>query len=248
MTIHDVLPIPDLFSFKKVLCIQPHPDDNEIGAGGTIALMHRNQQEIAYLTISKGKGGTNTMSSSELIKIRAQELVKAGSVLGASTFETLELKDAHYPNERELTELIVSVIRRTKPDLVMSVDPYLMYESHPTHRRTGMAVLDACLFASMRHFPIPDGDNEPAHEVKCVALYASARPNTTIDVSSTFELKLKAIRAHQTQFDEEAFKQLSQYLSFRAKTDGHEKGYSFAETFKVLPVIMTHMMVDSDNY
>jgi len=248
MTIHDMLPIPDLFSFKRVLCIQPHPDDNEIGAGGTIALMHQNNQEITYLTISKGKGGSNTMSSSELIKIRAQELVNAGSVLGASSFETLDLVDAHYPNERSITELIVSVIRRTKPDLVMTIDPYLMYEAHPTHRKTGMAVLDACLFASMRHFPIPDGNNEPTHEVQCIAFYASARPNTTIDVSSTFELKLKAIREHKTQFNEEAFLQLSQYLSFRAQVDGQRKDYRFAETFKVLPSIMTHMMVDSDTY
>jgi N,N'-diacetylchitobiose non-reducing end deacetylase len=248
MTIHDIIPIPDMFSFKKVLCIQPHPDDNEIGAGGTIALMHQNNQEISYLTVSRGKGGSSTMSSKELIAIRAQELIKAGSLLGAASFESLDLVDAHYPDQRTITELIVSVIRRVKPDLVLTIDPYLMYEAHPTHRNTGMAVLDACLFSSMKHFPIPDGDNEAVHRVQCIAFYASARPNTVIDITSTFELKLKAIQEHQTQFDQKAFKQLKDYLSFRAQTDGQKKGYQYAETFKVLPTIMTHMMVDSDLY
>lgn len=248
MTIYDLIPIPDLRSFTHVLCVQPHPDDNEIGAGGTIAALSAQGTRVSYLTISKGKGGSNALSSKTLVETRQAELRAAGEVLGASHFEQLDLADAHYPQPREITEAVVEVIRSLKPDLVMSVDPHLPYEAHPTHRVTGQAVLDACLFASMKHFPQPDGHNSDPHEVQAVALYATARPNVYFDVSETFELKLKAIRKHATQFDDAAFETLSRYLRFRAQLDGQSAQVALAERFKLLPSPLTHMMVESQDY
>jgi LmbE family N-acetylglucosaminyl deacetylase len=248
MNIYDILPKPDLFSFKHVLCVQPHPDDNEIGAGATIALMAQKGIKISYLTISKGKGGTNVMSSQELVKQRQNELRAAGEVLGATYFEQLDLSDAHYPNERTLTEHIVEVIRRLKPDLLLTIDPHLPYEAHPTHRNTGMGVLDASLFASMKHFPTPDGVNSPPHQVAAIAFYATAQPNTLVDVSTSFDLKLQAIRKHASQFNETEFNELATYLRFRASLDGATLGVALAERFKVLPIALTHMMVESQEY
>lgn len=249
MTLHDFIPIPDLFSAKHILCIQPHPDDNEIAAGGTIAALSDHGVRISYLTISQGKGGSNTLSSKELVALRQKELVKAGQLLGATYFESLDLEDAHYPNEKELTQKIVEIIRRLKPDAVMTVDPTLLYEAHPTHRKTGTAVLEACLFASMKHFPIPDNPQPvDVHTVQFIAFYASAHPNAFIDIQATFERKLKAIACHQSQFNEASLAQLNQYLLFRASQDGIKEKLSYAESFKVLPMIVTHMMVDSESY
>ena len=248
MDIYSMVPKPDLLKFKKVLCVQPHPDDNEIGAGGTIALMHQKGIEIVYLTISKGQGGSNTLDTKTLVDLRQHELIAAGKTLGASAFYQLDLDDAHYPNERVLTEAIVEVIRKVKPDLVMTVDPYLPYEAHPTHRRTGMGVLDACLFASMKHFPKRDQPNSLPHHVQALAFYASAQPNTFIDVTSTFDLKLKAIAQHQTQFDAQGLTQITHYLKLRASLDGQVIQVALAERFKVLPSILTHMMVESEHY
>lgn len=248
MDIKEFVPLPSLESFRHILAIQPHPDDNEIGAGATLAKLSSLGIQISYLTVSKGKGGSNTLSSKELVDIRQKELVAAGKTLGVSHFEQLDLEDSHYPDERELTEKIVEVIRKLKPDCVMTLDPYLMYEAHPTHRKVGMAVLEACLFSSMKHFPIPDHNNHETSSVKAIAFYASAHPNSFVDVSDFFDIKLKAIACHASQFDEKGLAQLKQYLSYQALKQAENQNYSFAESFKLLPLVLTHMMVESETY
>lgn len=248
MDIKDWIPIPNLEDFKHILAIQPHPDDNEIGAGATLAKLSSLGIQISYLTVSKGKGGSNTLSSKELVEIRQKELVEAGKTVGASHFEQFDLEDSHYPDEKDLTEKMVEVIRKFQPDCVMTVDPYLLYEAHPTHRKVGMAALEACLFSSMKHFPHPDQDNHETQSVKAIAFYASAHPNTYVDVSETFDLKLKAIACHQSQFDEKGFTQLKQYLSYLALKNAQGRTFGFAESFKVLPLVLTHMMVESETY
>ena len=249
MKIHDVLPIPDILKYKTILCVQPHPDDNEIGMGGTLLLFKALGANIAYCTVSQGKGGSNTLRSEELVKIRQEELRNAGSFVGATSFHQLNLSDSHYPDEKEITEHLVAVIRDVKPDIVFTVDPYLMYEAHPTHRKTGMAVLEACMFASMKHFPKPDASTEPkVHRVEAIGFYASAKPNVLIDISDTFDMKLEAIFKHESQFDAPARAQLSQYLTMQAMNFGQKLNVSKAEAFKVLPMVLTHMMIESETY
>ena len=249
MKIHDVLPIPDILKYKTILCVQPHPDDNEIGMGGTLLRFKTLGANIAYCTVSQGKGGSNTLRSEELVKIRQEELRNAGSFVGATSFHQLNLSDSHYPDEKVITEQLVAVIRDVKPDIVFTVDPYLMYEAHPTHRKTGMAVLEACMFASMKHFPKPDASTEPkVHRVEAIGFYASAKPNVLIDITDTFEKKLEAIFKHESQFDAPARAQLSQYLTMQAMTFGQKLNVSKAEAFKVLPMVLTHMMIESETY
>lgn len=249
MNIHELIPIPNLLQARSVLCIQPHPDDNEIGAGGTIARLASLGCEVHYLTISQGKGGSETLRSSELVALRQQELKAAGQTLGVKSFHQLDLVETHYPDEKTLTSAIVAIIRKLKPQGVVTVDPTLKYEAHPTHRKTGSAALDACLFSSQRHFPIPDGElKEPPHQVEWIAFYGSAHPNVTLDVTAQFQTKLAAIACHKTQFTPASLTQLSQYLGMRAQLEGQKIGSPLAESFKVLPMILTHMMVESESY
>jgi LmbE family N-acetylglucosaminyl deacetylase len=110
-----------------------------------------------------------------------------------------------------------------------------------------MAVLEACLFASMKHFPEPDAHIIPnTHQVQAIGFYASAHPNTYIDITTTFADKLNAIFKHKTQFDEQSGQMLSIYLDMQSKQYGKIKGTERAEAFKLLPMILTHMMVESE--
>jgi N,N'-diacetylchitobiose non-reducing end deacetylase len=248
-TIQHLFPKPDLLKARHILCVQPHPDDNEIGAGGSIKVFSDLGIRISYCTVSQGRGGSNQQNSSELIRRRQQELRAAGGSIGASAFYQLDLKSTHYPDEFEITRQMVDVLRQAKPDVVMTVDPYLMYEAHPTHRKTGMAVLEACLFAPLKHFPVPDAEPAPeVHSVESIAFYASARPNTYIDISRTFDAKIRAILMHQSQFKSDASHPLFQYLDFHSRQCGRQMGVERAEGFKVLPVLLTHMMVEAESY
>lgn len=75
-----------------------------------------------------------------------------------------------HPDEKELIEKMVEVICKLQPDCVMTVNPYLMYEANPIHRKVGMAALEACLFSSTKHFPLPDQDNHKTMSVKAILL------------------------------------------------------------------------------
>lgn len=249
MDIKDLIKHVDLLKIKSILCIQPHPDDNEIGMGGTIKVLSNLGCNVSYCTVSKGKGGSNDLSSQELIEIRQIELKEAGKSLGVRTFYQLDLNDAHYPDEKEITSQLVTVIREVKPELVFTCDPYLMYEAHPTHRKTGMAVLEACLFSSMKHFPEPDAINPPEiHKVQAIGFYATAHPNTYIDITATFEDKLNAIFKHKSQFNEKDAQMIKMYLDLQSLNNGKIKGTERAECFKIMPMILTHMMIESETF
>jgi len=101
----------------------------------------------------------------------------------------------------------------------------------------------------MKHFPEPDAKVSPTtHQVKAVGFYATAHPNTYIDISQTFEDKINAIFKHKTQFDEQSGQMVKMYLDMQSKNNGKIKGVERAESFKLLPMIVTHMMVESEIY
>jgi N,N'-diacetylchitobiose non-reducing end deacetylase len=86
MEIKDFIKNIDITQVKSVLCVQPHPDDNEIGMGGTIKVLSNLGIKISYCTVSKGKGGSNELSSKELVELRQIELKEAGEKLRRKFF------------------------------------------------------------------------------------------------------------------------------------------------------------------
>jgi Uncharacterized proteins, LmbE homologs len=248
MNIKDYLPNPDLDTCKSLLCIQPHPDDNEVGAGATIAKLARNGCRITYLTVTDGSKGTDApdISPSELAKIRKKEAMDAAGLLGVTAYRFLEYEDGGFPNEKELCSSIVAVIRDVKPELVMTVDPFLPYEAHPDHRRVGLASADACIFSSLVHYKTYNENQlQQAWKVGGVAFYSTAYPNTFINVDDTWDLKISAILAHKSQFDLKSMELLGMYFDFKARQYAEGKGFTRAEAFKVLAPTYLHMSVDT---
>ena len=247
MNIKDYVPIPELEKCRNLLCIQPHPDDNEVGAGATIAKLAGNGCRITYLTVTDGSKGTDDprISVQELAGIRRKETEDAGKLLGVSSFRYLDYVDGSYPDERELCERIVPVIREVRPEIVMTVDPFLPYEVHPDRRRVGMAAAQACLFASNIHFGIAGGKLPEKWDVNGVAFQSTAYPNTFVDVDDTWEIRNKAILAHKSQFDPKSFELLGMYFDYKSRQYAEGKDFERAEAFKVLAPIYLHMSVDT---
>ena len=247
MDLHDLLPLPNMESCKSVLCIQPHPDDNEVGAGATIARLAEKGCHITYLTVTDGSMGTidPAMKPSHLAEIRRKEVEKSAAFLGVKELLFLDVKDGSFPDEKALCQLIVSAIRKVKPELVMTVDPYLPYEAHPDHRRVGMASAEACLFSQFPGFQT--GGSEEPWAVKGIAFHTTAYPNTFIDVDATFEKKLKAIAMHESQFGADYIQTLGFYFGLKAGMYAQGKSFSKAEAFKLLTTDYLHMNVDTIN-
>ena len=132
----------------------------------------------------------------------------------------------------------------------MTVDPFLPYEAHPDHRKAGMAAVEACLFSMFPHF-YSYGETQPSRElwtVHGVALYNTAYPNTFINVDDTWNLKIQSISAHKSQFSGQEFEMLKMYFEYKSKQLAKDKGFVYAEGFKVLTPALLHSNVDAINW
>lgn len=248
MDLKDFLPIPDLDACRSLLCIQPHPDDNEVGAGATIARLAAKGCSITYLTVTDGRMGTMDpgVDPSALAIKRRNEAEVAAHILGVSYSVFLNYCDTGITDENRLCHDIVLQIRRIRPEFVMTVDPFLPYETHPDHIKTGMAVLRACMFSPFPHmYSDYRPDSPQVWSVNGVAMYCSAAPNTFINADETWDLKIRSLEAHESQFDQRYLESLKGYFEFKSRQYGKGKGFKRAEAFKVLTTSHLHMNVDT---
>jgi N,N'-diacetylchitobiose non-reducing end deacetylase len=246
MNIREVLGLPDLLSVNKIVAVQPHPDDNEVAAGGTLATLSARGCEITYVTVTDGRAGAfgGVADPAHLSATRQAEARAAGDVIGAKDYISFGFPDGGQYEVDDVVEKLVDVFRAVRPDLVMTVDPWMPYEAHPDHLKTGTAVARASLFANnaVLH-PIK---SDAVAEIPQVAFYASSYPNTFVDVTASWEQKLTAILAHKSQFDNAEWPMYKGYFEYAAvesfriwKKDPTATG--FAEAFKVLSTRQLHM-------
>lgn len=240
----ELLPIPNLLAMRRVLAIAPHPDDNEVGAGATLAKLIGLGARVDWVVATDGAVGMlDPALRDTLVDTRRREQEAAIEILGGGGLSWLGFADMTLRDRRaELTTAVFGAIRSAAPDVVLCPDPYMPYESHPDHRTLGMAVTEA---VSMAHFPLVEPAAGPPVEPPAIAYYGTAWPNTRVDVTETFDLKLQAMWAHASQFAEPAQQVLGFYLRTRAAEYGAEAGVALAEAFKVLSVWHLHFYPDA---
>lgn len=247
MDLTHLLPVPPLHEAKHILCVMPHPDDNEVGAGGTIARLAAGGARITYLGVTDGSAGTldPQVRPADLVRIRRTEQEQAAADLGVAAVEWLGYPDGAGLPADEVRTRLIEAVRRHRPDFLMTVDPWLPYEAHPDHRVTGLAVAEAALLAAFPH--VCPGKGLAPHAVKAVAFYATARPNTYVDIDGTWEQKLTALGRHASQFPGEELLRVSFYLDLRAREMAQRAGTGCerAESFKVLTPTHMHMLPDT---
>lgn len=225
---------------KRVMVVTPHPDDAEFGAAGTAALWIRQGREVVYVVCTNGDKGSSDpkMTSERLAQIRQQEQKEAASVLGVSQVVFLGYPDGFLENTAEFRGELVRQIRQYRPHVVMTADPYRKYLWHRDHRITGRATLDAIFPLARDHLSYPKqiAEGLAPHKVKEVYLWASEEPDTFIDISQTFSLKLAALGCHVSQVGRD-FERLKQRVKERASELGQSHGIPLAEAFRRLEII-----------
>jgi LmbE family N-acetylglucosaminyl deacetylase len=220
----------------RVLVVAAHPDDPEFLAGGTIARLAREGREIAYVIVTDGNKGSGdrSVTSRQLIPIREEEQRCAARVLGVRGVQFLGYEDGELEDTRNLRRDVTREIRRWRPDLVITLNPYRTYSNFPgwhrDHRTTARVVLDCVYPLARDHLSFPElvPDYEP-HKVREVYTIQWERPRLVIDITDTMNLKLEASRCHASQITD--VKAFEARMRDRAATLGKEKGYTYAEGF-----------------
>lgn len=183
-----------MLSSRKVMAISPHPDDAEIIAGGYLAMKSRDGSKIQLIVVTDGSMGTKIFGKN-VSEIRKKEQIEAAKILGIDDVVFLGIKDTEVPPPNILMKTLLPLIRNFSPDIIITVDPYLKYESHPDHLNTGMGVLQSVLFYSLPNI----GSGIPVSQSPALALSPSNNPNVIINIDNYINEKIKSLNAHGSQ-------------------------------------------------
>lgn len=188
------------------LVIAAHPDDAEFGAAGTVARWTREGKQVVYVVCTSGEKGTSdrTMEPLRLAGIREREQETAARLLGVREVEFLRLPDQGLEDTPEFRKMIVRVIRTYRPGTVVTSDPYRRYIWHRDHRIVGQVTLDAVFPFARDHLAYPDLLDEglEPHKVREMLLFGSEDVNYRSDITATFDVKVAALRCHESQIRE----------------------------------------------
>lgn len=239
MTFESILPIPDVFSARRVLCIQPHYDDNDIGAGGTLAQLAKKGTEVIYLTVTDDLAGVvdASLSRKDAIQSLARDQQASGKIIGVKKHIHLNYPDAGEYNCFSLRRDLMKYIRLLQPDFIFTCDPWLTYEAHHDHIQTGLAAAEAVLFSNLLKIPSSDPDVDAAytgHSIGGIAFYYAREPNQILDITSTWETKVAAMRCYATQIPPDDADQLVMALQFKSNQLCAGRDFQYGEPFKIL--------------
>lgn len=226
---------------KRILVILAHPDDPEFFCGAMIARWCKLGHEVRYCLLTKGHKGASdlSISSEELAAKRVIEQNAAAESLGVKSVEFLDYVDGEVIPDLEMRKKIVRVIRKWKPDILLTSDPLNMFPTdtrinHPDHRAAGQAVVDAVFPAAgnpMFFSELMQEEGLEPHTVQEVWLSATAQPNLCIDLTDYFEDKLKAIHCHRSQINV-PFEKFDSWMRERFTKDPESKKIWYEERFK----------------
>lgn len=206
-----------------------HADDLELSCGATIAKYVKEGLGVGMVELTHGEMGTRGTP-----QIREREARAAARILGVHHREQLDFGDGGLRTGREEEMELIDVIRRYRPTVIFAPLPE---ERHPDHVRAGRIVTDAAFYAGLRAI----ATNHPAHRPQVVAYYMQnyvVHPSFVIDVTSSWQTKMRAIHAFKSQFGQSDEPQIFisqprflETIDARGKHFGAMIGVQYGEAF-----------------
>lgn len=222
---------------NRVLVIGAHPDDNEFGAGGTVAKLIKQGWRATYIICTNGNKGSHDpgMSSYRLSEIREGEQRAAADAIGVERVLFLRNNDGELEPTLALRSEIAFYIRHFKPHYVFTHDPWKHYMLHPDHRAVGFATIEGIVTARDHLFmPGLSQIGIGVWRPQALFLWGAEQPDYCEDISETLDLKIAALREHHSQLDES--QEWPERVRQRAADLGKEASYGAAEVFRKLTV------------
>lgn len=232
-----------------ILVIAAHPDDAELGCGGTIARSVQEGRKVGIVDLTQGELGTRGTP-----ELRLQEATDAGNILGIHVRENLGLRDGRFQNSEEDQLSIIRSIRKYRPDIVITNAPE---DRHPDHGRAAQLVSDACFYSGLMKIPSGfNGLSQEAWRPKSLFHFVQSQSlpiDFVVDITEQWSVKIKAVKAYKSQFFDPDSKEPETYISSanflrmvesRAIEHGHAVGKAYGEGFKRSRVMGVYSLFD----
>jgi bacillithiol biosynthesis deacetylase BshB1 len=230
-----------------ILAFGAHPDDVEIGMGGTIAKYAFQGKKIGICDLTKAE-----LSSNGTVERRQHEAKEAAEILGVCVRESLDIADRGIFLTDENITKVVEVIRRYQPKVVFA--PFFE-DRHPDHGNCARLVEEAAFSAGIKNYFSTCA--YPAHRPRNVYFYminGFHKPDVVIDISAFFEKKKQALLSYKSQFlkekdsvDTPLTNGYIESVEARERLFGKEAGVQYAEGFKLKKAFLVHYDLLGEN-
>ena len=180
-----------------ILAFGSHPDDVELGCGGSILSAISQGLKVGIIDLTKGELGTRGTP-----EIRKKESEKASEILGVSFRKNLDFKDGFFINDEEHQLKIIEVLREHKPSIIFC---NAVKDRHIDHPKGSKLVSDSCFLSGLSKINTnyKNSKNQSPWTPKQIYHYIQwfdLKPDILIDISEFQEKKMKAIMAYKSQF------------------------------------------------
>ena len=225
-----------------VLVFGAHPDDVELGCGGTVIKLIAQGKKVAIIDLTKGELGTRGTPQT-----RKEECKNATKILGVEMRENMDFKDGFFENDEKHKLALIKKIREYCPEIVIANAPS---DRHPDHGRASQIVLDACFLSGLEKVETKQKIWRPKAIYHYIQ-FNNSKPDLVVDISSQMDKKLEAVIAYKTQFYDAESKEKETIISkkgflksvkYRAQDLGRLSHCKYAEGF------IAHQMLKVDSF
>jgi LmbE family N-acetylglucosaminyl deacetylase len=228
-------------AFSTALVLFAHPDDAEFFCGGTVARWVREGCGVHYVCITDGSAGSNEPDTTRAAMrvVREREMRAAAEILGVTSVTFLGEQDGFLEVTPETRRKVTREVRRIRPEVIVAPDPSRLwygsgYINHSDHKAAGALALSAVMPDAPTRVLFQELEEEGLEPFEVPNLFLSVdEPDTFVDITETFALKLKALFAHGSQLGPE----IEGWVTRRARELGEQAGCEFAEGFKAFRLL-----------
>jgi LmbE family N-acetylglucosaminyl deacetylase len=188
----------------RIACIHAHPDDAEILAGGTLAILAGQGHQITIVTLSAGDCGSAVYGADEIAAKRKAEAAASASLIGAD-YRWAGLRDLAIFSDDPSRRLVTGLLRELASEIVLTAAPS---DYHCDHEAASQLVRDACFAASVPNYETP-GKEAPTSGIPYLYFMDPVAqmdragmmvvPDFTVDVGAAFEMKKAMLAKHESQ-------------------------------------------------
>ena len=225
-----------------ILVFGAHPDDVELGCGGTVIKLISQGKKVAIIDLTKGELGTRGTPQT-----RKEECKNATKILGVEIRENMDFKDGFFENDEKHKLVLIKKIREYCPEIVIANAPS---DRHPDHGRASQIVLDACFLSGLEKVETKQKIWRPKAIYHYIQ-FNNLKPDLVVDISSQMDKKLEAVTAYKTQFYDAESKEKETIISkkgflksvkYRAQDLGRLSNCEYAEGF------IAHQILKVDSF